>query len=183
MFLLYCAGSKPVEFTATGLAWWLLQEQNQNLFLRFETCRPRGFLALKTRYNKLDVRVDLNEAIDLYRESLRLADPEHHVNLHNLSSVLCSRFTETQENENVLFVEDHWRLSSLHPHRYFSYMSRYRILLMQHHYRCDVRRTPSRSFTLYRSRRSQDSQRSLHQGNRRRISDEPGGVEDGSNKI
>ncbi|KAG2040978.1 CHAT domain-containing protein [Suillus americanus] len=100
-------------------------------------------LALVTRYEKLDVSEDLNEAIDRYREFLqfrRLDDPERHVNLFNLSSVLCSRFTHTQKTEDVeeaiaLCQESLAALSSLHPHRYFSYMrlqvaylTRYRIL-------------------------------------------------------
>ncbi|KAG1897197.1 CHAT domain-containing protein [Suillus fuscotomentosus] len=100
-------------------------------------------LALKTRYGKSQVSKDLNEAIDLYRESLRLTrldDPERHINLFNLSSVLCSRFTQAQKNEDVeeaiaLCQESLAALSSLHPDRCFSYMrlqeaylSRYRIL-------------------------------------------------------
>ncbi|KAG1773738.1 CHAT domain-containing protein [Suillus placidus] len=102
-------------------------------------------LALQTRYIKLDVSEDLNEAIDLYRESLRLTrhdDPEcqPHVTLDNLSAALCSRFTQIRENKDVeeaitLCQESSAALSSLHPHRYYSYMrlqkaylSRYRIL-------------------------------------------------------
>jgi CHAT domain-containing protein len=99
-------------------------------------------IALQIRYNKLDVSEDLNEAIDLYRESLRLKrldDPERHRTLFNLGSVLCSRFTTTQKNEDVeeairLCQESLEALPSLHPDRYTSYMwlqeaylSRYRV--------------------------------------------------------
>ncbi|KAG1850115.1 CHAT domain-containing protein [Suillus tomentosus] len=94
-------------------------------------------VALKTRYDKSHVSEDLNEAIDLYRESLRLKRLERP---YNLSSVLCSRFMETQKNEDVeeaitLCQQSLEALSSLHPDRYFSYrwlqvayQSRYRIL-------------------------------------------------------
>ncbi|KAG1873964.1 CHAT domain-containing protein [Suillus subluteus] len=97
-------------------------------------------LALNTRYTKLHVSEDLNEAIDRYRESLRLKqhdDPERHVTLRNLSSALCSRFIQTQENEDVeeaitLCQESLADLSLLHPDRHHSYcrlreayMSRY----------------------------------------------------------
>ncbi|KAG2112673.1 uncharacterized protein F5147DRAFT_791499 [Suillus discolor] len=115
-------------------------------------------LALVARFNKRDdiddvtravslyreaLTEDLNEAIDWYRESLRLVRPddlERHVTLHNLSSALCSRFTQTEENEDIeeaitLGQESLAALSSLHPDRFFSYMrleeahlSRYEIL-------------------------------------------------------
>ncbi|KAG1758645.1 CHAT domain-containing protein [Suillus occidentalis] len=86
---------------------------------------------------------DLNEAIDRYRESLRLrqlSDPKRHAALCNLSSVLCSRFMLTLEYEDVkeainLCQESLEALPSLHPERYYSYvrlreayLSRYRIL-------------------------------------------------------
>ncbi|KAG1763500.1 hypothetical protein EV702DRAFT_181519 [Suillus placidus] len=86
-------------------------------------------LALKTRCNELDVSDDLNEAIDLYCESLRLTrldHPERHVTLYSLGSVLCSRFMHTRNNEDVeeainLCQESLAALPSLHPHRHFSY--------------------------------------------------------------
>ncbi|KAG2340399.1 TPR-like protein [Suillus weaverae] len=99
-------------------------------------------LALKTRYDELDVNEDLNEAIVLHRESLRsrrLDHPERHVTLYSLSLVLCSRFTHTRKNEDIeeaikLCQESLAALPSLHPDRhcsYFSlreaYMSRYSI--------------------------------------------------------
>ncbi|KAG2105821.1 uncharacterized protein F5147DRAFT_654067 [Suillus discolor] len=44
----------------------------------------------------------------------RFDHPEHHVNLFNLSSVLCSRFTHTGENEDVkeplISARYHWQL-------------------------------------------------------------------------
>ncbi|KAG1776392.1 CHAT domain-containing protein [Suillus placidus] len=91
---------------------------------------------------ELDVSEDLDEVIDLYRESLRLKRLHHlerHATLHNLSSVLCSRFTHTRKNEDVeeaitLCQESLAALPSLHPDRYFSfawlhqaYISRYQI--------------------------------------------------------
>ncbi|KAG1847676.1 CHAT domain-containing protein [Suillus subalutaceus] len=99
-------------------------------------------ITLKIRYDNLDVSEDLDEAINLYRESLRLTrldHPERHRNLYNLSSVLRSRFTKTQKNEDIeeairLCQESLEALPSLHPDRYFSYMrlqeaysSRYRV--------------------------------------------------------
>ncbi|KAG2339350.1 hypothetical protein BDR05DRAFT_968083 [Suillus weaverae] len=106
-------------------------------------------LALDTRnrYEELDVteglNEDLNEVIDLCRESLRLTQldhPERQRVLCSLSSTLCSRFTHTRKNEDVeeaitLCQESLASLTSLHPDRYFSYgllknayLSRYRIL-------------------------------------------------------
>jgi tetratricopeptide (TPR) repeat protein len=94
------------------------------------------------RYYKFDVSEDLNEAIDLCRESLwltRLDDPDRHRNLYNLGSVLRYRFIETQKNEDIeeaiqLCQESLEALPSLHPDRYCSYMwlqeaylSRYRV--------------------------------------------------------
>ncbi|KAG1799308.1 uncharacterized protein HD556DRAFT_1457785 [Suillus plorans] len=52
----------------------------------------------------LALNEDLNEAIDRYRESLRLKwldDPERHRTLYNLSSALCSRFTHTRMDGDV----------------------------------------------------------------------------------
>ncbi|KAG1877227.1 CHAT domain-containing protein [Suillus subluteus] len=86
-----------------------------DLYREVLTLRPPGHphrdttlnnlgLALDTRYDKLHVIEDLNEAIDQYRESLllmRLDDPERHLNLSNLSASLCSRFTQTQENKDI----------------------------------------------------------------------------------
>jgi tetratricopeptide (TPR) repeat protein len=92
----------------------------------------------------LDVSEDLNEAIDLYRKSLRITwldDPERHITLLNLSSVLCSHFRHTRKNEDVeeaidLCQKSLETLPSLHPDRYFSYrwlkeayLSRYRVQL------------------------------------------------------
>ncbi|KAG1766888.1 CHAT domain-containing protein [Suillus placidus] len=106
-------------------------------------------LALDTRYGyeELDVSEgldeDLNEVIDLCRESLRLTQldhPERHRVLWSLSSTLLSRFTHTRKNEDVeeaitLCQESLAALTSLHPDRCFSYgwlknayLSRYRIL-------------------------------------------------------
>ncbi|KAG1763718.1 CHAT domain-containing protein [Suillus occidentalis] len=94
------------------------------------------------RYDKLDVSEDLNEAIDLYRESLRLTridHPERHRTLYNLGMVLCLRFTKTQKNEDIeeairLCQESLEVLPSLHPSRFSSYtwlheayLSRYRV--------------------------------------------------------
>ncbi|KAG1734021.1 hypothetical protein EDD22DRAFT_852543 [Suillus occidentalis] len=84
-------------------------------------------IALKTRYDKLDVSDDVNAAIDLHRESLRITrldDPQHHITLHNLSSVLCSRFTDTRKNEDVEEAIDLCQkktlemVPSLHPDRH-----------------------------------------------------------------
>ncbi|KAG1873529.1 hypothetical protein DFJ58DRAFT_881389 [Suillus subalutaceus] len=72
-------------------------------------------LALKTRYDKLHVNEDLNEAIDLSRESLQLTplgDPERHVNLFNLSSTLCSRFTHEDIEEAINLCQE--SLAALH---------------------------------------------------------------------
>ncbi|KAG2115808.1 uncharacterized protein F5147DRAFT_817523, partial [Suillus discolor] len=60
-------------------------------------------LALNTR-DESHVSEDLSEAIDSHRESLRLKRLDHpgrHATLINLSSALCSRFTQTQKNEDV----------------------------------------------------------------------------------
>ncbi|KAG1729213.1 CHAT domain-containing protein [Suillus paluster] len=51
---------------------------------------------LHKRYDEVHVSEDINEAISLYRTSLRSkqpGDPEHHRFLNNLSSALCSRFS------------------------------------------------------------------------------------------
>ncbi|KAG1824720.1 uncharacterized protein BJ212DRAFT_543576 [Suillus subaureus] len=87
--------------------------------------------------------MDLNETIDLCRESLRLRrldDPEHHATLFNSSLTLCSCFTHTRKNEDVEEAihrcqEPLAALSSLHPVWFFSYarlqeayLSRYQIL-------------------------------------------------------
>ncbi|KAG2085393.1 CHAT domain-containing protein, partial [Suillus discolor] len=99
-------------------------------------------LALQQRHDISHASEYLNETIDLYHQSLRSTqlDPERYVTLHNLSAVLCSRFMQTQDNEDVeeaitLCQESLAALSSLHPDRYFSYMrlqvayvSRYQIL-------------------------------------------------------
>ncbi|KAG1752102.1 CHAT domain-containing protein [Suillus lakei] len=71
--------------------------------------------ALTTRYGKLQASEDLDEAIDMCRESLRSTQLDHterHITLRNLSSALCSRFTHTRKNEDVEEAIT----------RYFSYM-------------------------------------------------------------
>ncbi|KAG1806453.1 uncharacterized protein HD556DRAFT_1532515 [Suillus plorans] len=86
-------------------------------------------LALNTRYNESHVSEGLNEAIDLYREFLRLKRLDHpgrRATLINLSSVLCSRFTQTQKNEDVeeAITLCKQSLKALHlpqPDRYYSY--------------------------------------------------------------
>jgi hypothetical protein len=78
--------------------------------------------ALQTKYDELHVSEDLNEVIERYRECLRLVrhdHPERYRALHNLSSALCSHFTQTWENEDVeeaiaLCQESLAELSSLH---------------------------------------------------------------------
>ncbi|KAG1771926.1 CHAT domain-containing protein [Suillus placidus] len=94
-----------------------------------------------TRYGKWDSNEDLNEAIDLLRSTPQhnRDHPERHKYLFNLSSVLRSRFTQTQKHEDIeeairLCQESLETLPSLHPSRYFSYLqlqeaylSRYRV--------------------------------------------------------
>ncbi|KAG0691638.1 CHAT domain-containing protein [Suillus ampliporus] len=101
-------------------------------------------LVLQTRYEKLhgSEGLNLDEVIDLYRESLwsiKHDHPDHGRNIINLSSALCSRFKETQKNEDVEEAIDLCQQSlvafpPLHPHRHFgylwlreAYLSRYRI--------------------------------------------------------
>ncbi|KAG2032560.1 CHAT domain-containing protein [Suillus americanus] len=98
-------------------------------------------LALQTKSNASE---DINEVIDLYRDSLLLTrpdDPERHINLHNLSSALCSRFTHTQKNEDIeeaiqLCQESLDALTSLHPDRYFSYMLLQEAYLTRYRVQC-----------------------------------------------
>ncbi|KAG1774496.1 CHAT domain-containing protein [Suillus placidus] len=90
---------------------------------RRDTMLSNLALALNVGYDKLHVNEDLNEAIDR--------------TLSILSAVLCSRFTETRENEDVeeaiqLCQEALASLPSLHPDRCVvhawlqgAYMSRY----------------------------------------------------------
>ncbi|KAG2122516.1 hypothetical protein BD769DRAFT_1360459, partial [Suillus cothurnatus] len=87
-------------------------------------------LALRTRYVKLNTSGDLDEAINLFRDWLRLAlhgHPGPHRHLRNLSSALCSRFTQTRKNEDIeeaipLCQESLEALPSLNPSRCFSYV-------------------------------------------------------------
>ncbi|KAG2029546.1 hypothetical protein BDR03DRAFT_906533, partial [Suillus americanus] len=89
-------------------------------------------LALKTRYDKLDVGEDLDETINiiLFKDSLQLrphGHPRRHITIVSLSSALCSRFTHTQKNEDLEEAirpcpESLEALPSLHPVRYFSYV-------------------------------------------------------------
>ncbi|KAG2361486.1 hypothetical protein BDR07DRAFT_1377174 [Suillus spraguei] len=61
-------------------------------------------LTLNIRYDKLDASEDLDEAIDLFRDSLQSTPHGHpcrHTSLFNLSLALCSRFTQTRKNEDV----------------------------------------------------------------------------------
>ncbi|KAG2364434.1 CHAT domain-containing protein [Suillus spraguei] len=79
-------------------------------------------ITLQTRYEKLDTSEDLNEAIDLFRDSLQLTPhghPFHHQDVEEAIR-LCQDSLEA--------------LPSLHPSRYFSYrrlqeayLSRYRV--------------------------------------------------------
>ncbi|KAG1793810.1 CHAT domain-containing protein [Suillus variegatus] len=109
---------------------------------RSDTTLNNLALTLKIRYDKSKTHVseDLNEAIDLYRKTLRLKwldHPERYKTLLNLSSVLCSRFMQTQKNEDVeeaivLCQQSLEALHSLHPDRHHlylrlqeAYMSRY----------------------------------------------------------
>ncbi|KAG1906835.1 uncharacterized protein F5891DRAFT_1181151 [Suillus fuscotomentosus] len=79
------------------------------LYCEALTLRPPGHPHHDTTLNNLALTLntsseDLNEAIDLFRESLRLKRLDHpgrHATLINLSSMLCSRFTQTQKNEDV----------------------------------------------------------------------------------
>ncbi|KAG2122536.1 hypothetical protein BD769DRAFT_1608192 [Suillus cothurnatus] len=87
-------------------------------------------LALRTRYVKLNTSGDLDKAINLFRDWLRLAlhgHPGPHRHLRNLSSALCSRFTQTRKNEDIeeaipLCQESLEALPSLNPSRCFSYV-------------------------------------------------------------
>ncbi|KAG1855921.1 hypothetical protein F4604DRAFT_1590622, partial [Suillus subluteus] len=87
-------------------------------------------LALKTRYDKLDASEDLDETINLFKDSLHSrphAHPRRHITIVSLSSALCCRFTHTRKNEDVeeairLCQESLEALPSLHPDRYFSYV-------------------------------------------------------------
>ncbi|KAG2350993.1 hypothetical protein BDR05DRAFT_943283 [Suillus weaverae] len=83
-------------------------------------------VALKARYDRLDVSEDLNEAIDMYRESLRMT-------IHSVTKL--SRRKIIVEEAITLCQELLAALSSLHPEGYFSYMrlqkaylSRYQVL-------------------------------------------------------
>ncbi|KAG1851961.1 CHAT domain-containing protein [Suillus subluteus] len=97
-------------------------------------------ITLDIRYDKLDVSEDLDEAINLYRESLRLKrldNPERHRTLFNLSSK-----NEDIEETIRLCQESLEALPSLHPDRYFSYrwleeayLSRYRVQYKPHNFR------------------------------------------------
>ncbi|KAG2131925.1 CHAT domain-containing protein [Suillus cothurnatus] len=103
---------------------------------------------------------DLDEAISLYEEALRLCPVGHesrdfsldslggalvtcfntrgcHVTLRNLSSALCSRFTQTEENQDVqeaitLCQESLEALSSLHPDRHYSYFTLWQAYMSRH---------------------------------------------------
>ncbi|KAG2034105.1 CHAT domain-containing protein [Suillus americanus] len=99
---------------------------------QYSTTLSNLAVALKSRYDKLNVSEDRNESIDRYRESLRLRrldHPERHRTLCSLSSVLCSRFKHTRKNEDaeeaiqlcrealadLSSAMEHFRQSSIHP--------------------------------------------------------------------
>ncbi|KAG1872909.1 hypothetical protein DFJ58DRAFT_651721, partial [Suillus subalutaceus] len=72
----------------------------------------------------------LTEAINIFRESLRLIQHDHprrHLHLHNLSSAFCSCFMETQKNEDIeeaiqLCQEPLAALPPQHPDRYYDWL-------------------------------------------------------------
>jgi hypothetical protein len=76
-----------------------------------------------------------DEGIHFRRVVLELCPLGHQLRPGALSSVLCSRFTQTQDNEDVeeaiaLCQASSAALSSLHPVRYFSYI----MMWLQHAY-------------------------------------------------
>ncbi|KAG2133538.1 uncharacterized protein EDB93DRAFT_1039871, partial [Suillus bovinus] len=83
--------------------------------------------ALNTRYNTSKASKDLNETINLYRESLQLwqqGHPDNHTTLLNLRSAFCSRFMQIEKNKDVEVVirlcqKSLKVLPSLHSNRKF----------------------------------------------------------------
>ncbi|KAG1731574.1 hypothetical protein EDB19DRAFT_2041766 [Suillus lakei] len=111
--------------------------------LRWGTTLSDLAYALVVRYRRMHVSDDLNEAINLFRESLWLLQPgclPEYRRAPKLSSALCSRFTQTRMNKDIeeaihLCIQFLEALSLQHPERCLSYMqlqaaylSRYQIL-------------------------------------------------------